>query len=314
MANILVVTEHIKGNFEDISFEMLGLARELAGATGGTCSALVFGAMKSNASQLGAADVVLAADAGDEYNPEEYSAIVESVIKDKSPDVVLIGSTSMGVDIAGQVGTTLNLPIISYCNAIEASGSAFKCTSQLYGGKLNSQVQVSQQAIVMVLAGSADPETGKSGGSASVEDVSAGKGAGKVRFKTLIEPEASDVDITQSQVLVSIGRGVGSKDDIEAIEELAESLNADVSCSRPIVDAGWMSKSRQVGKSGLKVKPKVYLALGISGAPEHIEGMKSASTIIAVNTDPQAPIFDVAHYGIVGDLFDVTEELMDELD
>ncbi len=314
MANILVVTEHIKGQFEDISFEMCGIARNLASSTGGTCSALVFGGMKSKASELGAADVVLAADASEEYNPEEYAAIVSSVIKDKSPDLVLIGSTSMGVDIAGQVGASLELPIVSYCNAIEASGSGFKCTSQLYGGKLNSDVQVSAKAIAMVLAGSADPETGKSGGAALVEDVQVEKGAGKVRFKTLIEPEASDVDITQSQVLVSIGRGIGSKDDIDTAKELAEALSADISCSRPIVDAGWLPKSYQVGKSGLKVKPKVYLALGISGAPEHIEGMKSAGTIIAVNTDPQAPIFDVAHYGIVGDLFDVTEELMDELE
>jgi len=314
MANVLVVTEHIKGKFEEISFEMCGTARQIASSSGGTCMALVFGAMKSSAAELGAADLVLAADASDEYNPEEYAAIVSSVIKDKSPDLVLIGSTSMGVDIAGQVGASLNIPMVSYCNAIEAAGSGFKCTSQLYGGKLNSTVQVNGQAIVMMLAGTADAESGKSGGSASVEDVAAEKGAGKVRFKTLIEPEASDVDITQSQFLVSIGRGIGSKDDIDAAKELAEALNADISCSRPIVDAGWLPKSYQVGKSGLKVKPKVYLALGISGAPEHIEGMKSASTIIAVNTDPQAPIFDVAHYGIVGDLFDITEELMDELD
>ena len=121
------------------------------------------------------------------------------------------------------------------------------------------------------------------------------------------------MDITQSDILVAVGRGIGSKDDIEVAQELAETLNADLACSRPIVDAGWLPKSCQVGKSGLKVNPKVYIALGISGAPEHLEGMKDVSTIIAVNTDKNAPIFDVAHYGMTDDLFDICEELGDSL-
>jgi electron transfer flavoprotein alpha subunit len=165
----------------------------------------------------------------------------------------------------------------------------------------------------MVLAGSFSADEGKSGGSANVEDVSVGAGSSRIQFKELIEPEAADVDITQSDILVAVGRGIGSKDDIEVAQELAETLNADLACSRPIVDAGWLPKSCQVGKSGLKVNPKVYIALGISGAPEHLEGMKDVSTIIAVNTDKNAPIFDVAHYGMTDDLFDICEELGDSL-
>jgi electron transfer flavoprotein alpha subunit len=143
--------------------------------------------------------------------------------------------------------------------------------------------------------------------------MSVGTGPSRVQFKELIEPEAADVDITQSDILVAVGRGIGSKDDIEVAQELAETLNADLACSRPVVDAGWLPKSCQVGKSGLKVNPKVYIALGISGAPEHLEGMKDVSTIIAVNTDKNAPIFDVAHYGMTDDLFDICEEIGDSL-
>ena len=169
------------------------------------------------------------------------------------------------------------------------------------------------KAVAMVLAGSFSAEEGKSGGSANVEDVSVGAGSSRIQFKELIEPEAADVDITQSDILVAVGRGIGSKDDIEVAQELAETLNADLACSRPIVDAGWLPKSCQVGKSGFNVNPNVYIALGISGAPEHLEGMKDVSTIIAVNTDKNAPIFDVAHYGMTDDLFDICEELGDSL-
>ena len=166
----------------------------------------------------------------------------------------------------------------------------------------------------MVLPGSCDGDAGRVAGSPAVNELAIPESAGKVRFNRLIEPEAGDVDITQSGVLVAIGRGIGSKDDIELAAELAELLDADLACSRPIVDAGWMEKSRQVGKSGFKVKPRVYIALGISGAPEHIEGMKDSATIIAINSDEDAPIFDVAHYGLTEDLFDVCEELVEELE
>ena len=147
--------------------------------------------------------------------------------------------------------------------------------------------------------------------SLSTESIEAPGTDGKIRFKKLILPETADVDITTQDVLVAVGRGIGSKDNVEVAVELADALGAAVAASRPLTDAGWLPKSRQVGKSGVKVKPKLYLALGISGAPEHIEGMKSSSTIIAINTDKNAPIFDVAHYGMVADLFDVCEELMD---
>ena len=310
MGNVLVVTEHMKGEFQDISLEMLGRARQLA--NGGSCSAIVFGGMKDCASELGAADRVLCVGGNDDFNPEAYASAALEVIQAESPDLVLVGSTSMGMDIAPVLGVSLDLPVISYCSGIENSGDGYEFTSQLYGGKMDVKSSASK-AVAMVLAGSFSADEGKSGGSANIEDVSVGAGSSRIQFKELIEPEAADVDITQSDILVAVGRGIGSKDDIEVAQELAETLNADLACSRPIVDAGWLPKSCQVGKSGLKVNPKVYIALGISGAPEHLEGMKDVSTIIAVNTDKNAPIFDVAHYGMTDDLFDICEELGDSL-
>jgi electron transfer flavoprotein alpha subunit len=135
----------------------------------------------------------------------------------------------------------------------------------------------------------------------------------KTKFVETIKPAGGDVDITAQTKLVSVGRGIGGKENIELAEELSEKLGATVSASRPVVDAGWLPRTRQVGKSGLKVKPKLYLMLGISGAPEHLEGMKSAELIIAVNTDKKAPIFNVAHYGATNDLFEVAEAMLELL-
>jgi electron transfer flavoprotein alpha subunit len=314
MGDILVITEHLKGEFQDITFEMLGKAKELAGASGGQCIAVTFGNMNGKAGELGMADSVVSVGGSDDFNPESYAAAVQSVVSAKSPSLVMVGSTSMGMDIANSVATALDITTVSYCADMSSSDGGFSVTSSMYGGKMNVVTDVSGSAVAMVLAGAFNADAGKSAGSPSVEDFAAETGAGKVRFKQLIEPEAADVDITQSDILVAVGRGIGSKDDIELAEELADILDADLACSRPLVDAGWMSKAHQVGKSGMKVKPKVYIALGISGAPEHIEGMKSSSTIIAINSDKNAPIFDVAHYGMAEDLFDVVEELVEELE
>ena len=314
MGDILVITEHLKGEFQDITFEMLGKAKELTGISGGQCVAVTFGSMNEKAGELGAADSVISIGGSDDYNPEFYAAAVQSLIRAKPTPLIMVGFTSMGMDIASSVATALDIPAVSYCANISAGGSEFSCTSSMYGGKMNVVTNVEGPVLAMVLAGSYNAEMGQVSGSPDVENFSADSGSGNVRFKQLIEPEDADVDITQSNILVAVGRGIGSKDDIEIAEELAEVLDADLACSRPLVDAGWMSKSRQVGKSGLKVKPKVYIALGISGAPEHIEGMKSASTIIAINTDKNAPIFDVAHYGMTEDLFDIVEELVEELE
>lgn len=197
MGDILVVTEHLKGEFQDITFEMLGKAKELAGASGGQCVAVTFGSMNGKAGELGVADSVISVGGSDDFNPESYAAAVQSVVSAKSPSLVMVGSTSMGMDIANSVATALELPTVSYCMNMSASGSGFSCTSSLYGGKMNVVTDVAGSAVAMILAGAFNADAGKSPGSPSVEDFSADSGAGKVRFKQLIEPEAADVDYSK---------------------------------------------------------------------------------------------------------------------
>lgn len=312
---IFVVVEHLKGEIEDITFEMLGKGKEVASASGGELVAVLLGSgVEGMASQLGAASKVIYVDDANlaEYNPQAYCKAVGSVVEANKPKMVLIGNTSMGMDIAGGVSVDLNMPFVAYASDISNDGGTI--TSSLYGGKMNVDSSLSGDGcIVSVISGSFPADTGRVDGSPSVETASADLSGLTVQFKRLIEPEGGDVDITQQDILISVGRGIQSDENLPMAEELAAKLGGAISCSRPIVDSKWLSKTRQVGKSGLKVKPKLYLALGISGAPEHIEGMKDADLIIAVNTDPKAPIFDYAHYGVVQDLFDFIPALSSKL-
>lgn len=306
MSNIYVIAEHFKGQIEDITFEMLGKAKEM-----GDVTAVLVG-NKGLAPQLGAASKVICID-GDqfsEFNPEAYLKAVDAAVSAGNPDVVMIGYTSMGMDLAAGLSVSRNLPLVAYATKM----SDGNVTSSLYGGKVNVDSTVSGPHIVTVIPGSFSVDAGKGDGAPATEDMAAPDLSGlKVKFRSLIEPEGGDVDITAQDILVSAGRGIQSDENLPMVEELAAKLGGAVSCSRPIVDNKWLAKTRQVGKSGLKVKPKLYLALGISGAPEHIEGMKDAELIIAVNTDPNAPIFDYAHYGSTADLFDLIPALSSKL-
>ncbi len=314
--DVLVVAEHLRGSLADITFEMLGQGRALAAQLGGSCAVALIGGDDGMVGELGAADLVVRVEGEGlaDFNPESYAAALQAVVESRKPRAVMIGYTSMGMDLATTLATRAGMPHAAFCIAVEG-GERVTAVSQLYGGKIDVTSDLGEGPfVVSVLAGAAPAEAGRGEGSPPVERLEAPATAGRVRFKRLIEPEAGDVDITAQEVLVAIGRGIGSKDDVEVAEELAEALGAAVAASRPLIDAGWLPKTRQVGKSGLKVSPKLYLALGISGAPEHVEGMKSAATIIAVNTDKHAPIFKVAHYGMVADLFDVCEELTERIE
>ncbi len=317
--DIYVVAEHLKGNLDDVTFELLGKGRELADAAGGHLVAVLLGSgIQDLAGQLGAADKVLYMDhaALADFNPEAYAKALSHVLSQNQPKLTLIPNTSMGMDLAAAVSVKNNLPLVAYATDVRLENGQVVATSQLYGGKINVDSAIDGgSGVVSVLAGSFPADAGKKDGSPSVETVEAPGDleGGKVRFKSLIEPEAGDVDITQQEVLVSVGRGIQSEENIPMVEELANALGGALAASRPIVDNKWLPKTRQVGKSGLKVKPKLYLAVGISGAPEHIEGMKDAELIIAINTDENAPIFEYAHYGITEDLFDVVPALVEKL-
>lgn len=314
--DVFVLAEHLNGKLADITFEMIGKAKELAAAFGGRAVAVLLGSgVKSLAESIGAESVLYVDDPTlAEFNPEAYGRVLAALIKERRPRVVMMGNTSVGMDLGAGLSVTTGLPLIAYVNGLAADGGTLAATSQIYGGKIQAEsVPDGEACIVSCLAGVFSAVADK--GSGAVEQIASPVPLGdlKVKFVKLIQPEGGDVDITQQSILVSIGRGIGGPENIELAQELADALGCAVSASRPITDAGWLPKTRQVGKSGLTVKPKVYLALGISGAPEHLEGMRGAEMIIAVNTDSKAPIFDVAHYGATCDMLDLLPALAEKV-
>jgi electron transfer flavoprotein alpha subunit len=312
--DIFVITEHLDGKFSDVSFEMIGKAKELASTLGGQTVAIALG--NGTSANVFSSDSTIYVDDANlaQFNPEAYGKVIEALVKEKSPRLIMFGWTATGMDLAAWLSARLGKPCVAYARDLCIENNALIVNSQVYGGKMIADVAPEgDMAIVAVLAGSFPVEAGQ-GSTAATQVASPVSLDGlKTKFVEAIKPAGGDVDITAQTKLVSVGRGIGSKDNIELAEELAQKLGATVSSSRPVVDAGWLPRTRQVGKSGLKVKPKLYLMLGISGAPEHLEGMKSAELIIAINTDKKAPIFNVAHYGTTADLFEVAEAMLELL-
>jgi electron transfer flavoprotein alpha subunit len=315
--DVFVIAEHLEGKLSDVTFELLGKARAIAPELGGRAVVVLLGHdVTALAEQLGAADQVLyVEDAGlRNFIPERAEQALKSLLQDEKPALTMIANTSMGMDLAAALSAVLDWPLIAYCSDVQAGDGKIVTTSQIYGGKIAVETESrSDHALVSVLAGVFPASEGHADKPASIQTIFGAANEGRVRFKGLTVPEAGDVDITRETLLVSVGRGIGTQDNIEMVEELASILGAALAASRPIIDSGWLPKQRQVGKSGLTVKPKLYMAVGISGAPEHLQGMKDAELIIAINSDAGAPIFEVADYGIVGDLFDIVPALSERL-
>jgi len=311
--DILVIAEHRDGAIIDTTYELLGRAIALAGASGGEAVAVLLGSgVASLAGSLGAAARVIVVDGPGlaSFSPAAYQAALVPLVRDRQPALVLVANSGSGMDVAAGLSTALDLPLAAYAIDLTVDGNGPLVTCQLYAGKIQAKVRFAGgRGIVTAVAGSFPAEAGMGPGSPVVETVAPAATDDRIRFVDLLRPEAGDVDITRESVLVSVGRGIGELENIELVEALAAALGGAVSSSRPIADLGWLPRTRQVGKSGLRVKPKVYLALGISGAPEHLEGMRGADLIIAVNSDARAPIFSVAHYGVVADLLDVVPAL-----
>ena len=311
--DVFVIAEHRDGAIIDTTYELLGRAKALAGASGGEAVAVLLGsAVAGLAGSLGAAARVIVVDGPGlaSFSPSAYQAALVPLVRERQPALVLVANSGSGMDVAAGLSAALDLPLAAYAIDLTVDANGPLVTCQLYAGKILAKVRFTGgRGIVTVVAGSFPADAGAAGGSPPVETVVPAATDDRIRFVDLLHPEAGDVDITRETVLVSVGRGIGEQENLELVEALAAVLGGAVSSSRPIADAGWLPRTRQVGKSGLKVKPKVYLALGISGAPEHLEGMRNAELIIAINSDARAPIFSVAHFGAVADLLDVVPAL-----
>lgn len=313
--DIYVVIEHLRGQVTDISYVMLAVARVLANNIGGDVVGILLG---HNAQMLAndlSADRVLYIDhpALAEFTSDAYQKALTELLRDEKPRAVLFGNTSIGADVASFLSARLGLPLVSSCRSFDAEG---KFLSQICGGKIMVEGDLPGPIVlVTMIPGGCKPEEGQSEEPPEVTTISAPTIEDlRVALVSYIEPEAGDVDISTEPILIAVGRGIQTEDNIELAEELAEALGGTVCASRPVVDQGWLPTSRLVGKSGLSVKPKLYLAIGISGAPEHVEGITDSEMIIAINTDPTAPIFESANYGTEIDLFDFIEVLTENVE
>lgn len=313
-----VLIEHLRQQVSESSYIMLAAAREAAKHVQGDVVALLLGHEAQPLAAEVAADRVLYWEDPSlaEFNPEPYISLICQQIQQAAPRVVLFGHTSIGMDVACAVSARLNLPLVSQCLTLVARDDELGYLSRICGGKLMVEGALpGPTALITLVPGGYKPEMGRSSQPPPIEQQPMPElPIPRITLARYIEPEAGDVDIRKVPRLIAIGRGLQNSADLELVEELAQALNGELCASRPIIDQRWLPASRLVGKSGMTVRPKLYLALGISGAPEHVEGITGSELIIAVNTDPDAPIFEVAQYGIVGDMLDFVEALTEEME
>jgi len=320
MAGIFVLAEHRQGQVRDITFEMLTKGRELAQKTGAELAAVLLGKdIRSHAKTLAehANKVFLVEDAKlENFNSEAYQKVLAHLIGEHKPLLTLIGHTSFGVELAPSLAVSLGAPLATDCVDVGFENETLTVTRQVYGGKVNvtATLRKAQNYIATVRQATFQPknETPLNGQVVEVPSTLSEEVTRK-RFIQYIAPPPGGIDIMAAPVLVGVGRGIKDVGNIPVVEELAKTLGGALACSRPIVDKGWLPNDRQVGSSGKTVKPKFYLALGISGAFQHVLGMKASDLIIAVNKDPKAPIFGVADYGVVEDLFKIVAPLKSKI-
>lgn len=321
MPKILVLAEHRQETMRDITFEMLTKARELASATKAELAAVILGKnVREQAKTLAnyANLVLLVEDEKlENFNSENYKLILTKLIKEQNPLLVLIGHTSYGVELAARLAASLKTPLAADCIDLAFENEAFTVTRQMYGGKVNVKATAKKASTYMVTIRQAafaakEPPQPLNGEISEIPSPLTQVPFEK-RFLQYVLPPPGGVDITAAEKLVGVGRGIKDQTNIPVLEDFAKTLGAVLSCSRPIVDKGWLPSDRQVGTSGKTVKPKLYIALGISGAFQHVLGMKASDLIIAVNKDPKAPIFSFADYGVVEDLFKIVPPLRNKI-
>lgn len=311
--DVLVLSEHYEEELDNITYELLTKGREVADALGSRLAILLVGDRLESFTEVLAnsgADIVLSAEHPilQEYNTEVYCKVISDAVKDFGPGLFLTGYTYLGMEIGPAVAVRLGSPMVGNCSDLELSNGDVSVIRPMFGGTLDTRVDVQGTTpYVVSFQKGVLPKRAQSPKPASVVPVPIEVDVAALRSKILglVETAPGEVDITKASILVSVGRGIGDMGKIQIIRDLAEALGGAVACSRPVADMGWLPLEHQVGISAKTVAPKVYIACGISGASQHVAAMRDSSLIIAINKDPNAPIFGVAHYGVVGDLFDI---------
>ena len=312
--------EHRDGRLKKISWEALGLGRKLAAELGkDLCLALVGseieGLAREASRRSGLEVVVLANDRCRHYTPEAYCEVLAGYARTDGPYLLLLGHTYQTMDFAPKLATMLDRGLIPNCVDYRCTGGRLLWVRQVFNGKLNLEVSPKGEPPYLVsLQQGAFPASGEDlNASPRVERRQAGVAEAALRRKLLEVMEAvqTRVDLSQAEIIVAGGRGLGSKEKFQLILDLASALGAGVGASRPVTDGGWLPKEHQIGSSGQTVTPRLYIACGISGAIQHLVGMSNSGCIVAINKDPYAPIFQVADFGIVGDVFQVVPKLIE---
>src|SRR6056297_505590 len=316
MAKLLVIAEHRNGEISEGTLELCKAAKEVASSLGAEPAAAVFYKDDSLANEVAKyiPEVFAVVDAKlENYNPDTTADAVKAVIDAQDVVGVLIPHSYDGVDYAARVAMSMGYGMGSNCNNIAEEGGKAVFTRSIYNGKIQEIKSVKGDKFVATFEkGAYDPEAEGSAGSVSTVDATINDPRRKM--KEIVETMAGAVDISQARVIVAGGRGTKDKDKYaEVIVSLAEKLGGEYAASRPVVDSGWTDPARQVGQSGQVVTPDLYVAAGISGAIQHVAGMKGSKCIVAINKDPEAPIFNIATYGIVGDLFEVLPAFKENL-
>ncbi len=319
MGGVLVIAEARQGELREVSFELIAAARELKEQVGGPLAVAIIDAdAAAHAAALGSDgvdEVLTVSSPVAQFEAHVAQRALEELLTAGRPKLVLAAHSIDALGFAPAVAAANGLGFASDVTWVGWEEGPV-ARRGAYGDKLVAEFEFPGKECTLLLlrAGTFAPAN-PGPGSATVRNVELSLAdIARTEHRGYREVQAGDVDITKADFLLSIGRGVEDKDNVERFEELAERLGATLSVSRPLVDAGWVMAARQVGQSGKTVKPRVYLALGISGAVQHLAGMRGAETIIAVNTDPEAPIFGVAHYGAVVDMFELADELERTLD
>jgi len=313
--DVLFVAEHRRGDLRDVSYEGITAGRELADALGGDLHvAVISGEVETFAESLNtpAVDAIHTVDAGEEFDHDTYAAATEALHAEIGPAALLLPNSVNGLDYAPAVADSLGLPLATDAVDIAYDGG-LTVTREMYGSKVETTVDVAgDRFVVSVRSGEWPAASGASDAAVEPFEFDADSVSDGARVQGYEAVGGGDVDISEAEFLISIGRGVEEEENLDLIRDLCDATGATLSASRPIVDNDWLPKNRQVGQSGKQVTPDVYLAVGISGAVQHVAGMKGADTVIAVNKDPNAPIFDIADYGIVDNLFEVVPALTEE--
>ena len=310
---LFVFIQHEKNKINPVSLEALQGAQQIATQSDGSITAVIFNsAIADNLTKYDVAEILAVDDSKLEtYNPLCYLKAMEELISKESPNMLIIGHTYEARDWVPRLSARLDIPFVSDCISCRIDSKLILVRS-VYQGKFNSDLIVNSEKFILSFQSGSFRVDALNSGSASIRNISVDltNVDDSIKPGEKFQETEKSVDLTQADIIVSVGRGIGKEENLQIVRDLAAAIGGEIASSRPVVDSGWLEPYHQVGSSGQTVTPKLYLALGISGAIQHVVGMKGSKNIVVINKDPNAPLFEIADYGVVGDIFEIIPKLI----